>query len=217
MPTNNRNTQHDKPRDEFKNFSGETIPPFGVLKITETGFQQEFMAEKPDGDESGCTFALNLGRFVGDDKTATLRTDFYGLWALYDDDGGADPIPGEEWGPTTDWELHRTGSGFQIVGGAHAFTINSVERKAVRVKPAGGGSGTYWGEVTVAFEAAVNWTTPKTGTVQLKNSSDGTDRGAPVSGVLSWWPLAFGVGSIVRVNMKKTPPELEEGTCVPTP
>jgi hypothetical protein len=152
--------QYDKPRDRFTNVSGEEIPPYAVLKITETDGdnQHALEADKPDGTTTDGTFRLNMGRLVATGKSGTLRSDGYGMWALYDSGDGT-PAPGESWGPGSDWELHKDASGFVIVGGAEAFTVDEVERHRVRVAASGAASVTTMLMIESATAATYNATT----------------------------------------------------------
>ena len=137
IPLNGNRTE---PPLLFINESGEVIPKFAVLKITEveaTG-DRDLRATKPNGTSTNCTFALNLDRSVADEQDGTC-TNAYGAWALYDD--ANTPAPGEEWGPDSDWLLHKGKGGYVIVGGAEDFTVGATTYRRVRVSLAGGGSG----------------------------------------------------------------------------
>ena len=137
IPLNGNRTE---PPLLFINESGEVIPKFAVLKITEveaTG-DRDLRATKPNGTSTNCTFALNLDRSVADEQDGTC-TNAYGAWALYDD--ANTPAPGEEWGPDSDWLLHKGKGGYVIVGGAEDFTVGATTYRRVRVQVAGGASG----------------------------------------------------------------------------
>ena len=137
IPLNGNRT---KPPLLFVNESGEVIPKFAVLKITEveSAGDRDLQADKPNGAADNCTFALNIGRQVASGGNGTC-TNAYGAWALYDD--ANTPQPGEEWGPDSDWLLHKGKSGYIIVGGAESFTVGMTTYNRVRVKPSGGSSG----------------------------------------------------------------------------
>ena len=137
--------QRDQPRTRFDNYSGEAVPPYAVLRIDDTAATEKhaLKAYKPNGTSGDCTFALNLNRQVAHNastpKHAGTCTNAYGAWALYDD--ANTPAPGEEWGPDSDWLLHKGKGGYVIVGGAEDFTVGATTYRRVRVPVAGGASG----------------------------------------------------------------------------
>lgn len=127
--------QLGQPWARFYNASGETVPPFGVLKIkgTESTKANALTGLKPNNTASDCVFALNLGQPVASTKTGKA-TVMLGGFALYDNNGGSDtPAPGEEWGPKDDWLLHKGEAGFIIVGDPEDFSYNSGTYRRVRV------------------------------------------------------------------------------------
>ena len=99
----------------FVNESGETVPPYGVLKITgweaDRNERDHFTATKPDGSEG--IFLLNSMFPVPDGKIGHL-TDHNGMRAKVKT---GSPENGEIWGPTDgDWGLVKDAPGFKIVG-----------------------------------------------------------------------------------------------------
>jgi hypothetical protein len=130
------NSSRDFQPTLFKNGSGETVPAFGVMRVVETTTPRKALdARKPDGTNEDCTVWINLDIARPNGKTGHCTRDG-GCYALFDDSGSA-PVPGEEWGPDSDWKLHPDKPGFTIVGGI----VGSGATARVRVHPTGGGSG----------------------------------------------------------------------------
>ena len=99
----------------FVNESGETVPPYGVLKITgweaDRNERDHFTATKPDGSDG--IFLLNSMFPVPDGKIGHL-TDHNGMRAKV---SGGTPENGEVWGPEDgSWGLVKDAPGFKIVG-----------------------------------------------------------------------------------------------------
>lgn len=141
----------------FINDSGESVPAFGVLRVTETdpSNRQALLADKPDGTNEDCTFWVNLDKARPDGQTG-FCTRSEGCYALFDDTDT--PVPGEEWGPDDDWMLHKGKGGFIIVGGI----IGSGATARVRVNPRGGGGGRIEGAIAI-----IKGTVPKSSGIDV--------------------------------------------------
>lgn len=103
----------------FRNDSGETIPAFGVIKISDTVQQQDiylYKGEKPDPDTtpSHLVFYINGPFDVVDGDEGLCYVPTSGVWALYD--SANTPAVNESWGPAEgSWELSKDGTGFLIL------------------------------------------------------------------------------------------------------
>lgn len=142
------NSYRDLQPTLFVNKSGETVPAFGVMRVTETdpSTRQALYAQKPDGTNSDCTLWINLEIARPDGKTG-FCTRSEGCYVLFDDSDT--PAAGEEWGPTDDWKLHKGRSGFVIVGGIKG----SGDTARVRVHAASSPPGTLIYGTTTASVA----------------------------------------------------------------
>ena len=120
----------------FVNESGETVPPYGVLKITgweaDRNERDHFTATKPDGSEG--IFLLNSMFPVPDGKIGHL-TDHNGMRAKVKT---GSPENGEIWGPEDgSWGLVKDAPGFKIVGDFAAGAVRVMFSET----PAGGDGG----------------------------------------------------------------------------
>ena len=127
-------SQKNSPPIGFANESGETIPPYAVMRPSGVdatdGEQKPITVEKPDGS-SGYAALLNRARSIAYHRRGST-IDAYGQWALYDPSDGT-PQPGESWGPGSDWLLRKGRSGFTVVGGAESEVAEDTTYYRVRV------------------------------------------------------------------------------------
>ncbi len=136
------------------NASGEVIPPFAVMKVTDAGKQNGepyLEVDKPDG--SGSNYVLN-GAFsigIGGNGAGSVA---FSKRAFYNNLEGT-PSIGDEWGPKSgQWSLSPDGSGFVFVGditsdhGRVRLASGSPPRDEMRCqftsKVAAGTSGNTW-------------------------------------------------------------------------
>lgn len=101
----------------YRNDSEETVPAYGIIKITNTIKQAGiylFKGEKSDTWGSQYSHYVN-GPFdvaAGDEGICYVPNG--PTWAKFDD--GATPSAGETWGPTDDsWELSQHVGGFLVI------------------------------------------------------------------------------------------------------
>ncbi len=83
----------------YRNDSGETIPPYALLRITgvETSNGQTiYVAAKPNSSTTHLVWAFNDGASIGDDAYGLLTFDFPAVAKV---DAGAAPVNNERWGP----------------------------------------------------------------------------------------------------------------------
>lgn len=112
------------PSFDFRNDSGEEVPGFGIVRITETetggNGQQILVGDKPDGTDGiyyvNGPSAVPAGS-AEDPKYGRCFLPTVAVFTAYDD--AETPANGEEWGPVSgSWLLTESGSGFNIIGGA---------------------------------------------------------------------------------------------------
>lgn len=108
-------------RIPFRNDSGETIPAYGIIKITgtvEVDGRIVFKAEKPD------TYGSQYMHWINGPTPVASGSNKYGVcfhpasptWVKYATGDGT-PAFGESWGPVdSSWELKKHVGGFQILG-----------------------------------------------------------------------------------------------------
>ena len=105
--------------DSFRNSSGETVPPYGVLQITgvETkNGRQILVVTKPAG---GTLYAVNGPSAVDAGRYGTCTTDVRFIAAY--DTGDGTPSSGAEWGPKSgQWTLDPDGAGYLVLGAVAA-------------------------------------------------------------------------------------------------
>lgn len=101
----------------FRNDSGETIPPYGIIKITNTVKQNGIYllkGEKPDAWGSQYSHYVNGPAEVADGDEGRCYVPTSPVWAAYDT--GDTPAVGEPWGPTSgSWELSQDVGGFEVI------------------------------------------------------------------------------------------------------
>lgn len=153
----------------FRNDSGEEIPAFGIVKITDAELLEDhrliLLAEKPDGEEG--TFYVNGGTAVGIDRFGRCAVPEGPVWALYDD--AETPANGDLWGPVNgSWELGSTGSGFTIIGDPTSGRVlverggpcpdrNEIHQITILGKPTGGTLSITLTVNSVAETDTVDW------------------------------------------------------------
>lgn len=108
----------------FKNESGETIPAYGVMRITGVSTGQSvpvITVAKPSSTFQRLYLVNGPLQVSGDSSRSDLRG--FGTWAegaafvLYDD--ASTPAYGDEWGPQNgSWEIKKNRYGFFVIGGA---------------------------------------------------------------------------------------------------
>lgn len=98
----------------FINDSGETIPAFAIIQISEAtklgNKRLQASAQKPDGSD-GATHIVNGPVPVEDGKTGHGTIDHF-VWVKYT---GGPPAAGDEWGPDDDWGIESGGGGFLVL------------------------------------------------------------------------------------------------------
>jgi hypothetical protein len=102
----------------YKNNSGETVPAYGVIKITGTSQNAAgvyiFTGDKPDTWGSQYRHYVNGPIDIADGDGGVCYVPTSPVWAKYDT--GDTPAVGEAWGPTDDsWELSQHVGGFEIL------------------------------------------------------------------------------------------------------
>lgn len=105
---------------DFRNDSGESIPPYGLVRVAGTTSDADTILAgyKPDTDNDKTVFANSPG-IVSNGYYGVLSCD-WPLFAAYDTADGT-PVAGEEWGVENGgWKLRSGKSGFIILGGADA-------------------------------------------------------------------------------------------------
>lgn len=129
------------------NVSGETIPPFALLRyvgMTDDGFIQ---VNKPNEDDKAD--GVNDGTEIAVDSTGMTSTDFPN-WVAFEDteesggggSGSPDPVVGEEWGPAAgQWYLRSGFLGFKVVGVRSERGLAFACRTYAPVDGGSGGSG----------------------------------------------------------------------------
>lgn len=114
---------------QFRNGSGETIPPYAVMRVTNTESRMGlplYVVNKPSSSFQRF-YLVNGSQRVGDTSTAlgygTWLND--ASWVLYDTADGT-PVFGQVWGPVDgSWKLRRHYYGFHILGNTNTSTSGS--------------------------------------------------------------------------------------------
>lgn len=113
----------------FRNDSGEQIPEFGIIKVTEavtvTDFGQVLKAEKPDTYGSQFIHFVNGPQPVDDTKIGYCANPSQPMFAKYDT--GTTPANGQVWGPDSSFDLKENVGGFQIIGGVVSGRVLVVQ------------------------------------------------------------------------------------------
>jgi len=103
---------------EFRNDSAESVPPFGIIRLTGSitrRRQTVLKAEQSNTYGSQFLHAINGPQKISASKYGLCTLDFPAI-ARYDDSDGS-PAFGEAWGPRNgDWKLRKSTAGFQIIG-----------------------------------------------------------------------------------------------------
>lgn len=115
----------------FYNDSGETIPAYGVMRITGSSTSGYLTVSKPNtsfnalylvnGPRTVAYQAYSRGSFLMGDSASMLDRR-----ALYNT--AATPLAGESWGVINNsWLLHQHGPGFGILGGPDGTTVSVIQ------------------------------------------------------------------------------------------
>lgn len=123
----------------FVNKSGETIPPFGAikLKLARAGETAEHHGYKPDKDDDPFV-VFNGPTEVAADQASSCTAD-HPLWAMYNPVDGT-PANGESLGTRAGyWQLYRGYEGFLVWGGADGEKV--YVQSDVTCREVGSGNG----------------------------------------------------------------------------
>lgn len=102
----------------FRNLSDETVPPFGVLRITGANISADgrsyLECRKPDNYGAQWRWAINGPVSVQPNEYGACNQSSPTFAVFSIDDG--DPTPGEAWGPKDgSWLIHKYVGGFHVV------------------------------------------------------------------------------------------------------
>lgn len=102
----------------YRNDSGETIPAYSVIKITNTVKQTNgvylLKGEKSDTWGSQYRHYINGPVDIADGDMGVCYVPTSPVWVTYDT--GNTPAVGEQWGPTDDsWDISQHVGGFEVV------------------------------------------------------------------------------------------------------
>lgn len=179
----------------FYNDSGETVPAFGVMRITGYNATNRYLTiSKPNTSFTALYLINTTGRTVPYQSTGSGRfltgDEHWGArWALYNP--ANTPAVGESWGviPST-WWLGKNGPGFLILGGADGTKVSVLQHPPGQIlvyNDSGGaiaaaGTNTvsvYGGvagsesdsgfNITVYNRSSVSWPSNKYGFVEIVN------------------------------------------------
>lgn len=120
-----------KPGVRFYNDSGETIPAYGIMRITGASTDGFMTVSKPssafqalylvNGPDDVAYQSFSRGSFLMGDSAS-----MFDRRALYNT--AATPAVGESWGVVSNsWVLHQHGPGFGILGGADGTTVAVIQ------------------------------------------------------------------------------------------
>lgn len=101
----------------FRNDSGETIPAYGVMRVTgsATVSGTEYVTVSKPNSDFKRKYLVNTGSAVANGAYGTGTWLDEGGWVLYDD--ASTPALGESWGPKNNsWKLNKWRYGFTIIG-----------------------------------------------------------------------------------------------------
>ncbi len=160
----------------FKNSSGESIPPFAILWISGGDVARDkspyLKAAKPDWLGGQLVHWINSPVKISPDGYGTCTNDFPALAAFDRKDGL--PQPGEIWGPVKgEWKLRKGAGGFRIAGmpitddGMDRVLVTREPRIMLIGKAKEDISGNDTGEILV-----LGWTTNPRGVTTLEEPDD---------------------------------------------
>lgn len=114
------------------NQSDVAVPPHGVMKSLDVDYTTGLLlVTQPDVDDENDTSRLiiNSEAAIPAGASGSGTRDFPAKVAYQaDNENGADPQPGETWGPLSgSWYLHRGQQGFRIIGGAFGQVVNVTQ------------------------------------------------------------------------------------------
>jgi hypothetical protein len=120
----------------IRNNSNETIPAFGVMRITganvDNSGQSYLTVEKPNANFE--TYYLINGPFQISVGKYGVATDQYPCYALYNDGDGA-PSYGQSWGAkNAQWKLGINRDGFDILGNPTNGRVLVRQHKVTQLK-----------------------------------------------------------------------------------
>lgn len=111
-----------EPKVRFKNESDETVPAYGVMRITGSEKKKHLKIDKPDDSKQPLYLVngptdIGAGKFGFGRYLTSQAVSFQHQYVLYDSTDGT-PAYGETWGPENDsWKLAKGKPGFTILGG----------------------------------------------------------------------------------------------------
>jgi len=131
-PRGNQKVRSVEDRFRFRNDSGETIPPYAIMRNTGMELDDDgnlvYVMNKPVTSEWKLPWYVNLGVEVEDDDygwCATFRSEVGQGYYL-----SGTIVVGESWGPRGgQWNLERYYPGFQIVGNEADGLVYVVQRE----------------------------------------------------------------------------------------
>lgn len=101
----------------YRNDSGETVPAYGIIKITEFVTENGFYlakGDKPDTWGSQYSHYVNGPLDIADGDVGECYVPNGPVWAKYDT--GSTPLVGQSWGPTNNsWQLSQHVGGFEVL------------------------------------------------------------------------------------------------------
>lgn len=147
----------DHIRISFWNVSGETVPRYGVIKLSGDASKNDatkvisLRAIKPDGDEG--LYALNLDNEVIDSDYGEAIIPLSGFaWAKYTDTDPPETSLETEVGPVdSEWSMDTTGTGW-LYGGLH----DADNGRILVVKLSDGGGKLAQGRLLSPMDPATN-------------------------------------------------------------
>ncbi len=127
----------------FRNESGETVPPGGIMRKTGTDVVAGSLVlttSKPTTSEFKPPFYVNLQRYVEDDE--------YGYCSTFEHEAGlgyylsGTVTAGDSWGPKGgQWNLERYYPGFEVLGNednGQVYVVQRVPSKVLAMSDSGG-------------------------------------------------------------------------------
>lgn len=121
-----------KPGVRFYNDSGETIPAYGIMRMTGDSTGKGWIVVSKPNTEFKALYLVNGPddvAYQSDSRGSFLMGDTASMWdrkALYST--AATPAMGQSWGVISNsWLLHQHGPGFLILGDADGTTVSVMQ------------------------------------------------------------------------------------------